>query len=92
MGTQCSWHPIDLCEKNATKVIRLIKSLSTPGDELDRRVVVTTHASLIAAFARIEDSGRLFYYTTVIIDEGHHVQAGDSDYYQYMHARQGGKG
>ena len=83
MGSPCSWHPIDLCEKNATKVIRLIKWLSTPGDELDRRVVVTTHASLIAAFTRIEDAGRVFTDTTIIIDEGHHVQAGDSEFEGY---------
>lgn len=37
------------------------KWLSTSGEKLDHRVVVTTHASLIAAFARFDDTARDFW-------------------------------
>jgi hypothetical protein len=77
-GTLCEWGPLDLCERNAAKVVRLIKWLSIPGEELDRRVVVTTHASLVAAMARIKNAASLPTSLTVIIDESHHLQAGDT--------------
>ena len=82
-GRASDWHPTDLCEKTPTKILRLVRWLSTPGDQLDQRVVVTTHASLVAAFARIEDPATVFQHTIFIIDEGHHVQAGDSQYEGY---------
>ena len=41
------------------------KWLSTSGEKLDHRVVVTTHASLIAAFARFDDTARDFHDMTV---------------------------
>jgi hypothetical protein len=82
-GKTAVWHPTDLCEKTPTKTLRLMKWLATSGEDLDNRVVVTTHAALVAAFARIEDRARVFHETIVIIDEGHHVQAGASEYEGY---------
>jgi superfamily II DNA or RNA helicase len=82
-STTAAWHPTDLCEKMPTKTLRLTKWLATPGEDLANRVVVTTHAALVAAFARIEDPARAFYETIVIIDEGHHIQTGDTDYEGY---------
>ena len=74
-GRRTTWRALDLCEKSPAKVRRLVKWLLSPGEGLQRRVVVTTHASLIAAVSRIDDLQNAFNRTTVIIDEGHHVQS-----------------
>lgn len=78
-GARCNWGAIDLCEKSPGKVARLVRWNSTPGGEAECRIIVTTHASLVAAHARLGDPSRAFADTTVIIDEGHHLRAGEDE-------------
>jgi hypothetical protein len=82
-GHGFTWGAIILCEKSPAKVARLVRWLALPTEEVDCRVVVTTHASLVAAYVHIADPVRSFGDTTLIIDEGHHVRAGDADAESY---------
>ncbi len=77
-GDSIPWRPLDLCEATSSKVDRLVAFLTRPA--AGHRIVVTTHAGFTAAYAKLsKEASRSFRDTIVVVDESHHIQAGDVD-------------
>ena len=77
-GDKAEWNPIDLCDTTPAKVDRMVNFLTLAAS--GPRVVVTTHAGFVAAFSRIgKQKRRAFRNVIVVVDESHHIQAGDAD-------------
>jgi superfamily II DNA or RNA helicase len=79
------WHPVkDLChgvEGNVEELISFLSEPPTQGD-INKRVVVCTHATLVRAFAKKQD---LFRDLLLWIDEAHHVSHGKTDTGEDVH-------